>query len=216
MHHIPLAKVVGCHYSGSVVGVLPSEHTFASELAVFKEDIELRGNVLCRAHPDAGLFLFLVGEQGSPIAELRVRSLGVELREGLRSVGVQLVRSVEDCVIYLFSLEVVVELGRGAYHSKVRCIDVLLVEWVFREVVIERCIQLLKGYVVEIAVVLPHNEPLVMHRVRNCKCFKNAWSRLSDAVLACLDAVLYLCLAVCSSNQGREPLLVVVLLALHS
>ena len=216
MHHIPLAKVVGCHYSGSVVGILPSEHTLASELAVLKEDIELRGNVLCRAHSDAGLFLVLVGEQGSPIAELRVRSLGVELREGLRSVGVQVVRSVEDGVVYLLSLEIVVELGRRADHSKVRCVDVLLVEWIFREVVVERCVLLLKGYVVEIAVVLPHNEPLVMHRVRNCKCFKNTWSRLPDAVLACLDAVLYLGLAVCSSNQGRKFLLIVVFLALHS
>ena len=216
MHHIPLAKVVGCHYSGSVVGVLPSEHTLASELAVLKEDIELRGNVLCRAYPDAGLFLVLVGEQGAPIAELRVRSLGVELREGLRSVGVQVVRSVEDGVVYLLSLEIVVELGRRADHSKVRCIYVLLIEWVFREVVVERCVLLLKGYVVEIAVVLPHNEPLVMHRVRDGECLKNTWSRLPDTVLACLDAVLYLRLTVCCCNQGREPLLIVVFLALHS
>ena len=72
------------------------------------------------------------------------------------------------------------------------------------------------SYVIEISVMLPCHDSLVMHRIREGICLEDTRSGFCDAVPACLDAVLDLHLAVGCSNQFRQTLLDVVCLALSS
>ena len=77
-------------------------------------------------------------------------------------------------------------------------------------------IEFLKIDVVELPVMLPDDNPFVVHGIRNCKCLQDTWSCRDDTVLYGSDAVLYFHFSQRSSDLDREFLLVVVFLALLS
>ena len=119
MHEILLASVVCCDHSCSVVGILSLQHTVSSEPVIFQGEVEAWSDVLGREYLDIGFFLLLVREQGAPVGEFSVRSLCVVLREIVSRVAVHLIWCVEYRVVLFLSFEIIVELGRGADHSKV-------------------------------------------------------------------------------------------------
>ena len=112
MHLVLLSEIVCGYHGRSVVGILSSEHTTASESLIFKCQVEGRSDVLGRKDLDVGFFLFLSREQCAPVCKLCMRSLRVVLRQCLGRVCVWHIGGIEDGIVFLSSLEIVVILYR--------------------------------------------------------------------------------------------------------
>ena len=108
MHKVSLAHIVAGNDYISVVCVLSFKDSVASETSELQSKVQFRKYVLGGKHTDVRLFFFLVREEGSPVCEFGVRSLGVVVRKGLRRVAVSLERSIEDGIVCLCPLEIVV------------------------------------------------------------------------------------------------------------
>ena len=213
MHLVLLSEIVCGYHGRSVVGILSTEHTAASESLVFKCQVEGRSDVLGRKDLDVGFFLFLSREQCAPVCKLSMRSLRVVLWKGLGRVCVWSISGIEDRIVFLRPLEVVVILYRRTAYTEPCRIYILLHERKFREVGVVCGIDLLELYISEIPVLMPHYDPLVMHRIRNRKSLEDSRSSADHAVLVCLDAVFSCYLGVGLCNEDREHLSCVLLLA---
>ena len=77
-------------------------------------------------------------------------------------------------------------------------------------------IEFLKIDVVELPVMLPDDNPFVVHGIRHCKSFKDTWGSRNDTVLYGSEAVLYFHFSQRCSNLYRKLLLVIIFLALLS
>ena len=108
MHQVPFAKIIGGNGSRSIAGVLSLKHTVTLEVVVIEHEVELRRNVLRGQNTDVRLLLFLISKECSPIAELCIWGLCVELRKSLRTICPGLIWREEYCAILIFSLEEVV------------------------------------------------------------------------------------------------------------
>ena len=148
-----------------------------------------------------------------------MRSLCIVLRQCFWGVAPYCIRGIEDGVVFLISLEPVVELYRRSAYSQPRCVDVLFEEHIVVEVIDIGSVRIHVTHVdhiMEVPVVLPCYDSLEMHRVGNCECLKDTRSRLSHAVSICSDAVFYFHLACSGCNESGESLFGIVFFALHS
>ena len=77
-------------------------------------------------------------------------------------------------------------------------------------------VNLLKLDVSEVSVLLPHDDPLVLHRVWYCKCLENPWLCTDHAILVGLYAVFSCNFSICFGDKKGESLLCVVFLSFLS
>ena len=211
-----LADVVAAHIPGLVASLLVLDDAGAAVGLEFEGDVQGRENVLRREEPDVVIGLRLGVQEVARVGQFRVRGLRVEHRDGGGRIGPTLVRGV---VTHrggrVRPLEEVVGLDGRTGHAQGCPADILLHVGVIVEMVVERGVPVHDFHPVEVRVVLPCDEALVVETVREVGGLEDARGVLPDTVPDVLDAVLDMLHGILLPEDDLEFLLVVVFLPLR-
>ena len=217
MHQISLSCIVGCRYKCTVVNILSPEHTVSAEFGILECKVQFWSYVLSSQDLDVGFLLILICKQGSGVSEFCIRSLCIEHRKCFRCEAPDLVWSKVLCVLIEVAFEEIVRLYRRTCNSQPCRVDILFHEREIMEVVVERSIRILLAqlyHVMEVLVVLPCDDPFILHVCRDCKSLEDTWCRFDYTVFSGAYTILDLHLSPCLCHKYRQFLLGIIFLAL--
>ena len=132
------------------------------------------------------VFRFLaVGQKGSRISQLRVRSLGVVERKIILRVGVCLIWVKEGEEFLTLSLKVVERKSGASAYSQILCVNIVTLERKIVKAVVESGIYLCKFLIVKIGIMLPGEDSGIDYAVWKDVCIQNSW-RVGQYAVFCL------------------------------
>ena len=162
----------------SVVDPLVFQNAVGSEPVISEGEVQRRENVLGREDVEVRFLTFGIGEECSPIRQLRVRGLGVVHRKGRRGVAVDFQRLVEGYSFAVIPLEEVVGLGGGADDSEISGADIVPHERIIVEPIVVRRVHRMRRYLIEIRISRPGYDPLVFEGIGESESFEYSGSVL--------------------------------------
>ena len=146
------------------------------------------------------------------VGKFGVRRLGVEHRDRGRTVSPSLVGFVEtDASSFLVALEEIVCLDGGTGHAEAGSAYIFLEMRIVVEMVVGRGVPVDDLHTVEMTVMPPGDEPLVVEAVGQEGCLQDARGILPDAVPDGLDAVLAVLDGVLPVQDSRQGIVLIVI-----
>ena len=182
MGHVSATQIVGRYLCILVGSGLVVEYASSSKTVVYQGEVELRRDVLGGQQVEVVRLPVLSGQEGSEIAEFGIRGLGIVHDHVGRSVAPALQGLVERHLVLRLSVEPVVILHWRSGNTEPCGVDILPQERIIVETVVEIRVDRSDGKFVELLLVGPLQQALVLQRVGKGEGVQDAGCIGTDAV----------------------------------